>query len=158
VFNFTLAVCMLIIGYYCGNLFAKKFINRASYFKSFKRFNRDFIAEIGFSQKNLQDILLNEYSFSDFDLTLKSKKIQLTNDNAVLYIPPYLSDNEKKEIEEYFTRIGTTDLLTQNRVLCEYDKIIDEKSKIAIDEEKKYSTLFKKTGVLVGLIAFIIVV
>lgn len=154
-----LAFCFLIIGSLGGIVISKKYDQRVIFYSCLKQFNIDFLNELTFSKKNIEQILSNNYGFSPFSELLNAKKNQLHFQKKYSYnIPNWINDSESKEIIYYFNSLGKCDCETQKNSLMRYEKIFDEKLCAVKEEKTKYGMLIKKTGVIVGLIAFILMV
>ena len=149
---FCLFICSSIIGVACS----KKFLNRYKFYLSILNFNQDFKNSLSFKREHISNLLKKDYKFEHFNNVLEQK---LKNINCkALSLPNFLNENDKNQINEYFSQIGKYDPITQAKILEGYDEVFKQNLTLAFDDNKKYGILFQKIGIIVGLVAFIIVV
>ena len=70
----------------------------------------------------------------------------------------FLTVEERREIAEYFNRLGRSDSDSQTRFYDEMKGRIGSLVKNANDEYRKYADLYVKLGVLIGLAIIIIII
>lgn len=154
-----LAICLFLIGSCSGILFSKKYSNRLAFYKSLRQFNCDFLNELSYTKKTIGNVLSKKYVSQAFNELLVSFKLKIGNQNASeLKLPKFCNETEIIEINSYFENLGGTDYQTQRNILLSYETNFLKKVQDAIDENAKYGSLLKKTGVVIGLIAFVIAV
>lgn len=154
-----LAINLFVLGSCLGQYFSKKYTKRYVFYKCLKQFNDDFINELGFCKSNLKIVLSKKYQSTELNSILKQQSEQLAR-NMKLGVGSMniLKTGERKELDEYFLSLGKSDSDTQLKILSIYQKNFEQKVSLMQGEQQKYGTLCKKTGIIVGLIAFVIAV
>ena len=153
--NLILAVCMLVAGSCLGIKFSEKYTEKFSFYKSLCDFNGDFMREVSFFKNNLKYLYCKQYSSVPFCKILSKKH----SDGEIKdELPSFLNEMQKQDVLSYFDKIGKTDAPLQVS-LCEgYSSQFEKELELSRAEMKKYGGLYKKTGFLIGLIAFVILV
>jgi len=152
-FNIIIAVCCLVAGIAVGYKFSARYTDKYLFYKSLCVFNERFYSEISFFKKGIQTLKNTSYSSSDFENVLQNYDFGRTDK---IKLPRYLNDSQKNDLTEYLSSLGTSDSDTQKVVYEAYRKKFESELLIAGEEQKKYCSVCKKTGLIVGLIAFII--
>ena len=151
-FGILIIVLSTIIGY----LFSLKYTERRCFFEDFNSVVFKLKNEITFTQRPVIDVI-NSTVKNDSDILIiynsfVQNKINYT-DNL-----KYLSSNEKNFVFDFLSSIGIGDVTSQSKLV---DVAISESSsflKQAIDDEKKYKTLFIKLGLLIGVTLFVLII
>lgn len=149
----------VILGASVGGLFANKYKKRLFFFKSLAQFNEDFYGELTFCKNNLLHVLSKKYPSAEFCQTLKAKSDSLINHSS-FNLPPlyFLNENERYEIHSYLNSLGISDVEGQLKIVNAHSSIFKSRTEDCALENGKYGTLCKKTGIIAGLIAFIILI
>lgn len=153
--NLILAVCMLALGTCVGKLFSNRYSEKYKFYKSIYDFNCDLLREVCFFKNNVRSLCKKEYISSAFNDLIKMKG---EGNNVSDKIPSYLSDVQKNDIIIYFDKLGKTDAAMQSMTCEGYKEKFANELSISLSEQKKYGNIYKKTGFLVGLIAFVIII
>ena len=145
-------VCVLI-----GIINSKKYSNRYKFYNSIQNFNSDFKCVLSFQRDYVEKLLIKDYKFQPFNEIIKQKLVNTFNEKQLI-LPNFLSEEEKDEIIDYFNQIGKFDAITQSEIAIRYEELFKKRIENCDNDNKKYGILSKKLGIIVGLIAFIIVV
>ena len=158
-FKIVFGVLIICVCVYTGYKLTQKYSKRKNFFFSLKDFNRKMISEVSFSKINLLKIIDETDYKNEFSIYLKGFKNYLLNgekiDRKYLW---FLTEDELREIDYYFSNLGKTDKETLIVYLKKSDeKFLDyfEKSEI---EYKKYGGLYVKMGFLCGIMIFVIII
>ena len=92
-------------------------------------------------------------------MSQKFEKLVYEYSNGKDYVadlPAFLNTSQKSDIIAYFSSIGKSDATSQKELCGAYKEKFGYELSIAANEQAKYSALFKKTGLIVGLAAFVI--
>lgn len=148
------AIGFLLLGIGGGLKFSEKYTEKYKFYKSLCDFNEEFYSEVVFFRKGLAVFAHKAYLSSAFNNLIKSFLVQGVRD---LPLPRYLNDYQKNDVCIYFSRLGKSDSQTQVEIYEAFKRKFVAESNLACDEQKKYSGVCKKTGLFIGLIAFIII-
>lgn len=151
--DIILAVCCIIVGFFSGIKFAEKYTEKFKFYKSICFFNEQLYDEVVFFKNGIPSLKKNDY------LSIKFMKIlnEYARGNSISeLLPTFLNVSQKNDISMYFENIGKSDVSTQKQLCVCYKNKFEHELQIAEDEQRKYSSLCKKTGIIVGLIIFII--
>ena len=100
---------------------------------------------------------LEKYEFSgDFKKMLEVKKG--SDFETECYDYPYLKEDERKFLHDYFFMIGKSDAASQKTYLSAVRQEIGERRRASEDAYKRYFSLYLKLGFLAGLILVILIV
>jgi stage III sporulation protein AB len=142
-----------------GFLVSKKYIDRERFFSDFLNFLKDLKINITFSMDDLKIVvnkLLNNVSSNELKKYLKNFVDRLDNDSISLYDIDILKNDEKNNINIFFNSLGKSDLKSENEKI---DNAINNFSilyKVVYNDKNKYSKLYTKLGVIIGLFIAII--
>ena len=154
-----LAIVLLTLGGSTGYLFSRKYSKRVRFFRSIYQFNNDFINELGFCKRNLNSILSKKYESDELNEMLEQIKNSFYNNlSQDVSKTGVLKSSEIYDMDNYFSLLGKSDCETQLKILNTYSGIFEQKLKEVTMEQNKYGSLCKKTGIIIGLIAFVIAV
>ena len=157
---FVVFTCCVVVGI----LIRKYYRKRKDFFLDFKRFCDDLINDISYKNEKIEIIIKNKIRLYNYDfaqvLNLFLQNI-LNNfdkdsfEKAVCKILNFLSEEEKKFLLEFFYNIGglskEEELIRTNEIKKEIDFLKNE----ALQKEKKFSNLYFKLFVILGLILII---
>ena len=147
-----------------GLTISKHYIERKKFFLDLKNFVNSLKNEISFSLIKLIDVVekLNKQIknrninilLANYATILKLKK-EMGEDKLFQNIS-FLNEQERNNVFLFFTRLGRVDVVNQINELDNYSKIFDEYYQNAKANSEKYSSLYTKMGILVGLFIAII--
>ncbi len=164
-FKLIAAVALFICFSAAGKYFADKKSKKSLFFSSLCEFNGDYIKEMRFSRRPLSEILSEKYASPSFNALLgivkKNQGATLNyNDNLLRAVSSgfSLNEKEKKDVISYFLKLGKSDAFSQTEECMRYDDIFKKYFSDYENEEKKYGTLYKKLGVVFGLMAFVVAI
>ncbi len=150
-----LLVCVLIIAFctFLGYLSAGKYRARKKFYAQMYAFHERYLNELSYTRRPLSELLQTEKEGGDFFRFLhehakKGKRAEF---------PSYLSEEEKKEFDEYLNMLGVGDSFSQKGYFGAKSKLLSEKKEAAAKAEKERSELYLKLGLLAGL-AFVILI
>ncbi len=143
------ALCVIL-----SMFLSAKYKERKDFFNDFSFFNKSLIKEVGFGQKTLGEMLNRINNNSYFFVKLKSEIFNIKI-NAQKNMLKY---DEIAYFDEYVSNIGTSDKESQIEYLKTVNEYLKEKVDKTQEEYKKYTALYIKMGILIGLIAFIIII
>lgn len=152
--NLIIGVIVLIVCTFIGYRLSQKYKLRRVFYDSFVSFNKRVVSEVSFAQLSLVNIV-KEYSEekNDFYKAVGNYFIEGKDTGVIM---KYLSESEIKSFKNYISVLGNVDKNTQLNFLNGVQPELDEKLKNAVEEEKKYRSLYIKLGFLFGLIALVI--
>ena len=138
---------------FIGFILSGKYSERKNFFEDFLAFHKYFKTEISFTKKTVAEIADNLKKDTDF---YKLFNEYFNNKNFTQL--KYLTEEENGFIENYLTNIGVSDKYTQLEYYNSLDDKIENYTKTAQDDRKKYQPLYIKLGVLFGIIVFILLI
>ena len=152
-FDIILAVCCLVAGLCAGIKFSERYTEKFKFYKSISIFNERLYTEISFFRNGICSLGNGEY------LSQKFEKVVYDYSNGKDYVadlPAFLTASQKSDIIAYFSSIGKSDAASQKELYGAYKEKFGYELSTAANEQAKYSALCKKTGLIVGLAAFVI--
>lgn len=159
--SIALFVCFSAAGKYYSDKKSKK----ALFFSSLCEFNGDYIKEMRFSRRHIAEILSEKYASASLNALLqKVKNSRLKNEEIknefveTKALGLVLSEKEKSDVSAYFFKLGKSDAFSQIEECMRYGDIFKKYLLESEATDKKYGTLYKKLGVVFGLIAFVIII
>ena len=152
------AVAFLTLSGLFGFALSKKIKDKRDFYKSLLSFNHDLIMEIDFQRRDILSLLSKRYISDDFNDILNQKKAVIKGYYSDMFFPNYLSDSERLDLKEYFSKMGMQDPQTSIEFLKRFGEIFSRLYNDFLQEEKVKGALYRKMGVIIGIIAFIIVV
>lgn len=143
-----IAFCTLL-GWFASG----KYRQRKSYFTQLASLNEKYLAELKYTRKPMKQFLSELPLTGDFQ---KSSEEFLSGKTISLNFP-YLKEDEKRMITEYFSMLGKGDSNSQNSYFSSKSNEITSKKQEAEKNSKEYGELYLKLGLLAGL-AFVILI
>jgi hypothetical protein len=143
-----LGIICVVLGVIVGYRFSDKFTQRKKFFNDFKLFNDLLKTEVAFSQRTIKSL----YNRFEQSLFINYIKGSCACDKELKFV----NSDEKKFTKEYCVNISKTDKFSLLNYLNNITKTIDDSSKKATEDEKKYKTLYIKLGFLIGLIILVV--
>lgn len=158
-----ITVCLAILCFTTavGYILASKFRNRKLFFEQLKLFNERFLREIDYAKRPIKEFIQIYAYKGDFNDILAIYLEKLGHFDDFLSLFPeisYFTREEERMICDYFNALGKGDSSTQKSNFSCFDAQLNEYSKKAEIEYKKYANLYVKLGVLIGLAIIIIIV
>ena len=143
-----LGVICVVMGVLIGYRFSDKFTQRKRFFNDFYLFNNLLKNEVAFSQRTIKSIY-NSFENSIFTEYVKDGCV---DDKSIKFI----TADERKVVKEYCLNVSKTDRISLMNYLNSMTATIEQYSKKATEDEKKYKTLYIKLGFLIGLIILVV--
>ena len=159
-----LIVGLCAITRYIGYLLSKQYKLRRDLYVNLKDFVDKISAEIKFKNLSVKDVCLaNEKSYNgEFGKVIKSylKCLDEKKDFSVdqVGVVKNYTDEERNLITNFFNSLGKFDLKTQIKDMDNFKCRFEEYCEEAKAEYKKYSSLFIKLGLIIGLAISIIII
>lgn len=157
-----IVTCCTYIGYGLSSYYRK----RLKIFRDCHSFSNKLIVEINFAKNNLKEIIkssINSYS-SDFKSVLNGYLNYLNSDAKVLATEQlfkknnFLSDDEKQTIFLFFKSLGRYDAENQILEIEHFKQKFESMCESAESENKKYSSLYIKLGLMFGILVAILLI
>lgn len=148
-----LGVFFLALSVALGYLFSTKYTERKKAVDALKNFHVKVKNEVNFTQKSIVELVKNLKGDSALEKYLREFFI---DKNENLDELKCLKVDEKEFVSEYAKTVGNGDKKQQLKYLEGVDLKIEEFSKSANEDCKKYKPLCIKLGLLFGLIMLII--
>ena len=153
-----LAVCCLTAGLCVGIKFSEKYTEKYKFYKSLCEFNEEFYSEVVFFRKGIRTLADRPYQSTPFEKLLKAFISKNQSSSAELSYPPFLSESQRAGLIAYFDALGKTDAATQSELYENSKKKFVSELSVAENEQFRYSSVCRKTGLIVGLIVFVLIV
>ncbi len=134
--------------------FSNKYTIRKNFYNSFCEFNKKLKDEVAFSQTSIIKLIKSFSEQKQFYAYIQKyflENIKPSLDGKIF------SNDERDYFVNYLSGIGNLDRDTQISGLVNADKYLSEKVSLALEEEKKYKSLYIKLGFLLGLLIFVII-
>jgi len=144
---------LISLSVYLGKIYSSKYTKIRMFYEDFFEFNRTLINKVSFSNNSILRIINEDNNDSCFYMI--AKKYLIEHDNAVEL--DFINLDEINYLKRYLSEIGASDRNNQIKFLNTIDVEVKDKLNLAIDNEKKYKTLYIKLGFLFGLIIFVLV-
>lgn len=155
----NLIIALLIFGciLYIGWFLYQKTQKKSVFYKDFLQFCELLETQIGFFQNNLEQVLQKERYKKEFsDLVQNFLKNKNLDDWALKQT--LLSENEVLEIKNFFSKLGRVDSFTQTKEIDSFKQILKEKMKDIKEVQLKKGKLTFSLSVMLGILAFIIII
>ena len=149
---------------YIGFGFSSFYRRRVKFFLDIIAFQNKLVVEIAFKQNKLKEII-DEFvkrCGADFKSVLKNFKENYLlgkknlEENMLFRKNICLTDDEKRTIFGFFKSLGKYDCENQIKEIEDYKKTFETSLVDAQAENKKYSSLYVKLGLMAGLIIAIL--
>lgn len=161
------AVSILIFCVFAGKYFSNKKSKKAAFYLSLCDFSGDYIKEMNFSRRPIKELLSKTYASQNFNELLKVLNEKAFNENFIDLKGALcgdwqnglnLSSGELSEIETFFSLLGTSDASSQAIECSRYLKHFETTFLESEKSDKTLGALYGKLGIIIGLIAFVIVI
>lgn len=147
-----LAIFCLIAGLCSGIKLSEKYTEKYKLYKSLNEFNEDFYGEVNFFREGIGTLGKRIYLSDIFCRMLN----EYFTEGKIEKFPKFLTETQKNDIINYFSAIGKSDAETQDEIYRNYSRKYISELQSAGEEQKKYGSLCKKAGLLIGLAVFVI--
>ena len=148
----VLGIFCLLLCVFLGYVFALTYTDKRRFYENFLSFNKKIINEVSFSLNTFPKIV---DSVKEDDSFIGLARIYLSQKEFDCNYK-YLTIDEKQFVKGYFDMLGKSDKDSQINYFSTISNEIECKLAYSREEEKKYKSLYIKTGFLLGLIALII--
>lgn len=155
--DIIIALCCLGAGVTVGKMCAAKYKERYLFYKSLCNFKNDLYSEVCFFRNSLNALFQKTYISEAFNKFLRLCLNEQSKKNCTDVLC-FLTESEKNDVNLFFNKIGKSDQETQVNLCENFGKRFENAAIDAQAEYKKYGTLYKKTGLIIGIAAFIIIV
>ncbi|MDY4187092.1 MAG: stage III sporulation protein AB [Candidatus Borkfalkiaceae bacterium] len=161
------AVAVFVFCVFAGRYFSDKKSKKAAFYLSLCNFNGNYIKEMNFSRRPLKELLSKSYPSANFNDLLALVKQRVFNESLSDLCGALagrwqnglnLSEGDITEIEEYFSMLGKSDALSQSEECYRYKNYFEHSLAESEKSDKSMGSLYNKLGIIVGLIAFVIVI
>ena len=149
----AIGIIVIIICALFSVLFAEKYKEKKFFYHDFKNFNNKILSEVSFKKDNVENIINHMDDSGLFSITAK----EYINDNKSFSNKNFFNE-EIEYVNNYFKNLGQVDVNTQLDELNSTSDYLKDKYKFYEDEYKKYYKLYIKVGILIGLIAFVLII
>ena len=146
---FTFTTCV-----FASVWLTSKYKFRKQFYSDFLTFNKMLESEVRFGQKSIYALFEEIKENTDFYVSIKNK----VSNSKTPFDKDYLRNDEIVYFNEYAKNIGTSDRVTQIEYLGDVTESVKEKAKFCQEEYAKYTSLYIKMGILIGLLGFIIII
>ncbi len=154
-------VCFSLIGY----KFSSYYINRKKFFSALVLLLSNLETDVVFSRDKLSNILKKNIEIcASKDLCALCQNIILTLESKqmitekIFYDVKILKPDEQKLLYKFFSSLGRYDVAAQSKEIKTYQATIDGYNIQAKEECKKYSGLFIKLGIIVGILVCLLII
>ena len=139
-----IAFCTLL-----GYLASSKYRSRRAFYAQMYAFNERYLNELAFSRRSLKELFGEIGEEGDFYDLLKRRggEVKLS----------YLTEQERKECEDYLNMLGAGDSFSQSNYFSAKKQAIEEKKSESERAARDNQSLYLKLGLLAGL-AFVILI
>lgn len=145
---------VFILSVYLGWQKSLPLKKRNEFYVSFNNFNLVYKNAVSFNKKPISKVV-DELNKKDDFYELLNNYLRNSNDNINLN---YLTNDERAFIQDYLKSIGKGDEKSQLDYVDHVYNIIEDKKKLCNEYEKKFSGMYLKLSILIGLMLFIVVI
>ncbi len=158
--KFLLGIAIVAFTSFCGYYLAKKYRKRQSFYVQWWEFNERFLGEIAYYRRPLGEFL-SKYTYkNEFGMFLNSFYISLQQEKKlrVMMYPDFLTEEEKRELQDYFSMLGRGDSGAQKAYFSAIKDMLTKRKTESLEACKKYGDLYVKLGFLIGLFILVLIV
>lgn len=152
---------LALIMCYIGVLVKRRYKSRVAFFKSACEFSSSLATELGMKKTPMPEIA-NKFlkgREGEFEKVVESWIAIAKNATTFGFDDiktSFLKTDEKKELAEFFSSLGKTNLDDQLSHVAYYKNLFEQKRKTSEDEDKKLGGMYFKLCVLFGLAILLI--
>ena len=151
-----LCVCAVALCTAFAFLLTRSHKRRREFFYAVCLFNERLVNEVSYTKVPLPAFLEKNRFGGDLGKVLSEQCAK--GESADFSALPYLKEDEKQYLRDYFAMIGKSDAQSQRTYLLAARAGLEEKRRASEEAYKKYFSLYLKLGVLAGLILVILIV
>ncbi len=151
-----LGIFILLSCTFAGYIKSANYKKREKFFEEFLSFNRQMMSEINYSKNSLPEVLSEKKGESEFEKVLKEYSEKISE--GEVEERKYLKKEENEFMNRYFSNLGRSDSQTQSELLKAEEENIKRYFESARQDSLKYSGMYVKMGLLIGLAGLIILV
>lgn len=148
-----IGICLVLLSTLVGKHYTEKYVYAEKYLVDLSAFNKDLCANLNYKKSSVKEVALKEYASSCFNDTLSSFV-----SGEELSLPKFLSDEDKSFVADYFSKIGSGNVLAEKEFLSFADGVIADKLNEWSKKANSYGSLGTKLGFAAGLAAFIVII
>ena len=162
--KYVLSILMVAFTSFCGYLLAKKYRKKKEFYIQFSLFNERFITELSYFRRPILQFI-HSYAYKGeflfflnayLELNDKSNAhLQSITEHAAFY---FLTFDEKAMLINYFSMLGKGDSHSQKSYFSSIKDFLNKAENQAIENCKKYETLYLKLGFLFGVLIIILII
>lgn len=159
--KFFLGVVIVCITTLVGYLFTAKYRKRKEFFVQLNEFNDRFIAEVSYYKRPLTEFIGSFVYRGEFqELLIEVLEMKKSAEIKRLELSrfPFLSQDERVLLEEYFLTMGKGDSLSQKNYFGGAKNELCDLRRKSEEECKRYGDLALKLGLLCGLAILVLIV
>ena len=164
-----MTIILIVIIIFCFGLIGFKlssyYINRKKFFSSLVLMLSNIEADVVFSRDKLANILRKNIQVcASNDLRTLCEKIIFAIDNKeIITLEAFeqikiLRNDERQLLYKFFSSLGRYDAFAQSKEIKTYQLAINDYNKEAQEECKKYSGLFVKLGIIIGILVCLLII
>lgn len=152
---------LALVACYVGVLIKKRYKTRVEFFKSACNFTQTLSTELSMKKTPMPDVAQKflQGREGEFEKTVENWMSYIKRGEQITFEKmqiPLLKNEEKKQIVEFFSSLGKTDLQDQLAHVAYYQNLFLQKSKICEEESKKLGNMYFKLCVLLGIAIMLI--
>lgn len=165
--QFALGTIILVGCSYVGYGLGTYYVKRHRFLVDLITFASQLKVEIGFANETLSQIVqkhIKEYDAAFTTLLraylrLLKRSEYITTKQLKNNLPlHYLEEVEQKQVLQFFNFLGKSDAKNQIEVIEKQLVLFQVMLNSAVEERKKYASIFKKLGFLVGVLILIVMI
>lgn len=162
-----IVLCIILVTLFglVGYGVSKVYIKRKRFFYDFSNFLMVVKSEIGFTQTKLEPLincLTKNTTSSEFCALLNSYKLLFKNINfsklELFRNVSILTEQEMDSIYKFFKELGRHDVFNQMEIIEKFEHSFLGFYKNASEDANKYSSLYTKLGIVLGMIFALIII
>ncbi len=161
----VLCIVLIVLFGIVGFGISKVYLKRKRFFYDFSAFLISLKSEIGFSQTKLEPLINNltkNTTSAEFHTLLNSYKLLFKNiDFSKMELfrnISILTEQEMDSIYKFFKELGRHDVYNQMEIIGKFENSFINFYKSASEDAKKYSSLYTKLGIVLGMMFVLIII
>jgi len=150
----VLIAVVMLIAYSVSEQYKEKY----DFYLNLKNFLNQFKLNLAFKQEKIINFLNNIKSKKQFNLFIQEYKNYLNNNELNLSQIKILDADEKQQLSEIITNIGSMDVTNEIQQLETFLLVIEEKLKTAEEQKQKLCPMILKLSLLFAVAVSIILI
>ncbi len=157
--NLYLGIIAITVCTYVGYKSSAKFTLRRTFLQDWVNFNNLLKTEVAFSHNSLKK-LLETQSDGKFNTLLKDNLFEQPSDESKRFFDKskILQSTEKQMLASYFSTIGKSDAKSELLYVSGIGERLKPMLDKAVEDEKKFRSLYMKLGFACGLVILVLVI